>query len=201
WRPCDERARAGAHRPGRDPSPRVPKGTPMRTAALLTRDAKLAERFRRLLDRALHLVQGASLPVAQDQGPALPIDLVLVDLASAPLAGPGRPATRPRHADSMIVAVLPSAESAEPSALDVEPYELVLAADLPDAVLRAGVEQALRFQRLGQEAATLRRERQRAAAPPGPAPEREGAAAANSPGAGLKELGRVLAARLALHRL
>src|SRR5262245_14351743 len=173
----------------------------MRTAALLTRDAKLAERFRRLLDRALHLVQGASLPVAQDQGPALPIDLVLVDLASAPLSAAELAAIRARHADSMIVAVLPPAESAEPSALDVEPYELVLTADLPDAALRAGVEQALRFQRLGQEAATLRRERQRAAAAPAPLPEREVAGPASGLGTVLKEMGKLLAAHFDLERI
>src|SRR5262245_54955962 len=142
----------------------------MRTAALLTRDAKLAERFRRLLDRTLHLVQGVSLPIAKHQGPPLPIDLVLVELAPVTLYETELEAIRARHPDSLVVALLPPAESGEPPAFDAEPYELVLQTDLSDAVLRSSVEHALRFQRLGQETATLRRERQR---PEATAPERE----------------------------
>src|SRR5262249_29652201 len=98
----------------------------MRTAALLTRDAKLAERFRRLLDRTLQFVQGVSLPVAKDQGPALPIDLVMVDLATVPLFQVELDAIKARHPDSLIVALLPPAEAGEPPAFEAEPYELVL---------------------------------------------------------------------------
>jgi nitrogen-specific signal transduction histidine kinase len=171
----------------------------MRTAALLTRDAKLAERFRRLLDRTLHLVQGVSLPVAKDQGPALPIDLVLVDLASVPLFAVELDAIRARHPDSLIVALLPPAEAGEPSTFDAEPYELVLQTDLSDSVLRSGVEHALRFHRLGQETATLRRERQRSEV--SPAPEREPVSPVSSLGTVLKEMGKLLAAHFDLERI
>jgi len=171
----------------------------MRTAALLTRDAKLAERFRRLLDRTLHLVQGVSLPVAKDQGPALPIDLVLVDLASISLLAVELDAIRARHPDSLVVALLPPAEAGEPLALEVEPYELVLQTDLSDSVLRSGVEHALRFQRLGQETATLRRERQRPEV--SPAAEREPVSPASSLGTVLKEMGKLLAAHFDLERI
>ena len=173
----------------------------MRTAALLTRDAKLAERFRRLLDRTLHLVQGVSLPIAKDQGPALPIDLVLVDLASISLLAIEPEALRARHPESLVVALFPPAEAGEPPAVDAEPYDLVLQTDLSDSVLRSGVEHALRFQRLGQDMATLRRERQRPEV--GPPPEREPVTAspASSLGTVLKEMGKLLAAHFDLERI
>ena len=164
----------------------------MRTAALLTRDAKLAERLRRLLEGSLHLVQGASLPVAHDHGPLLPIDLVLIDFATVPLGPAEWAAVRGRHAGALLIGLLAPADGEASPPADAEACELVLPTSLPDSLLRAGIEQALRFQRLGEEVATLRRERGRrpAEAPP----TREAAGPGSSLGTVLKEMGKLLAA-------
>ena len=171
----------------------------MRTAALLTRNPKLAERLRRLLEGTLHLVQGASLPVARDQGPLLPIDIVLVDFASVPLGPAELAAVRARHAGSLVIGLLPPADADAPETPDAEHCELVLPTDLPDILLRASVEQALRFQRLGEEVATLRRERAHQDA--GMAPTRETAGPGASLGTVLKEMGKLLAAHFDLERV
>jgi PAS domain S-box-containing protein len=170
----------------------------MRTAALLTRDAKLAERLRRLLEGALHLVQGATLPAAPDRGPALPIDLILIDLASTWLSAAELTAIRGRHPDTVLVGLLPPQAAEEPLAVGAEHCELLVPTDIPDGLLRLGIDQALRVQRLGQEVASLRRERRRVEPAPA-APEAASSGAAF--GSVLKELGKLVATHFDLDRV
>jgi nitrogen-specific signal transduction histidine kinase len=169
----------------------------MRTAALVTRDPKLAERLRRLLEGRLHLVQGASLPLAPDRGLALPIDLVLVDLASAVLTPPELAEVRARYTESLLIGLLPPAEPGEPPPPGAEQCPTLVPIDLPDVLLRGAVEHGLRVQRLEQEVATFRRERARPQPPPAPA--LEGASA--SLGTLLKEMGKLLATHFDLDRV
>ena len=169
----------------------------MRTAALVTRDAKLAERLRRLLEGRLHFVQGASLPLAPDRGLALPIDLVLVDLASAVLSPPELAEVRARYTESLLIGLLPPVEPGEPPPPGAEQCPTLVPIDLPDVLLRGAVEQGLRVQRLQQEVATLRREQAR----PEPLPARAPEGASGSLGTVLKEMGKLLATHFDLDRV
>jgi PAS domain S-box-containing protein len=169
----------------------------MRTAALVTRDPKLAERLRRLLERRLHMIQSAALPVAPDDELALPIDIVLVDLATAAFEPADLADLRRQHADALLVGLLPPAEPGEPLPDGVQQYALLVPTDLPDGLLRGAVEQALRYQRLEQEVATLRRERSRPVTRPLPAPEVGG----GSLNTVLKEMGKLLSAHFDLDRV
>jgi PAS domain S-box-containing protein len=169
----------------------------VRTAALLTRDAKLAERLRRLVEGRLHLVQGATLPLGPDHDLALPVDLVLVDLASAMLDAAELVDLRIRYAEAVVVGLLPPADADEPPPAGAEQCPLVVPTDVPDGLLRGAIEHALRVQRLEQEVAALRRERVRPEPRPTPAPEGAG----GSLGTVLKEMGKLLAAHFDLDRV
>jgi PAS domain S-box-containing protein len=170
----------------------------MRTAALVTRDPKLAERLRRLLERRLHMIQSAALPVAPDDELALPIDIVLVDLATAAFEPADLGDLRRQHADALLVGLLPPAEPGEPLPDTTQQYALLVPTDLPDGLLRGAVEQALRYQRLEQEVDTLRRERSRALVRPAATPEAGGGGSLNTV---LKEMGKLLSAHFDLERV
>jgi PAS domain S-box-containing protein len=170
----------------------------VRTAALVTRDAKLAARFGRALEGTLDVVPAAALPASSQ----LPLDLLLLDFGSMGFEPEALTAARERHAGVLLVAVLPSPPSGEPAPLAVGHCDVVVPADLPDELLRTAVGQAVRFQRLGQEVATLRRQRSRpergATAIPNGAPA---TGVSGSLGTVLKEMGNLLAAHFDLERV
>ncbi|HEV8310434.1 MAG TPA: GAF domain-containing protein [Methylomirabilota bacterium] len=171
----------------------------MRTAVLVTRDGRLAERLRRLLDARLELVLADSLGQALERGAAFPVDLVLVDFDSG-LVDPDILANiRARRAESLVVALLSPGTPGEPAAPGAEGCDLVVPTDVPDAILRTAVEQAVHFQRLAQEVGSLRRERTRLEPSPAPVPVNGGAA--GSLGTVLKEMGKLLAAHFDLERI
>jgi two-component system, NtrC family, sensor histidine kinase AtoS len=171
----------------------------MRTAALVTRDPKLAARLGRALAGTVELVPMSSLPERPGHGSPLPLDLVLLDLASA-APDPGELAeTRARHPDALLIALLPRAEAGEPTPPAASHCDVVVPGDVAEEVLRTAVGQALRFQRLGQEVGSLRRERARQETGPAPAPANGGHV--GSLGTVLKEMGKLLAAHFDLERV
>ncbi len=171
----------------------------MRTAALVTRDAKLAERLRRVLEGTLHVVQGASPPAVADYGAPFPVDLVLVDFASAALDAEQVAAIRARHPDALLVGLLPPPDAEAPASAEAAQCDLVVPSDPPDEILRAAIGQAVRFQKLGQEVGSLRRERTRQEASLAVAPANRGQV--GSLGTVLKEMGKLLAAHFDLERV
>jgi PAS domain S-box-containing protein len=171
----------------------------MRTAALVTRDPKLAERLARTLAGTLDLVPMPALPERPGAGIPLPLDLVLLDLASGSPDASELAEIRARHADALLVALLPRSEAGELAPAAASHCDVVLPGDLPEDILRNGVGQALRFQRLGQEVGSLRRERARREASPAPAAPNGGQV--GSLGTVLKEMGNLLAAHFDLERV
>jgi PAS domain S-box-containing protein len=168
----------------------------VRTAALVTRDGRLAERWRRALAGTLELVPAAAMPGLPAS--TLPLDLVVVDFRSTGLDAEQVAAIRARHGEALILGLLPP-DAAEPVPAEAARCDLVVPADLPDDLLRATVGQAVRFQRLGQEVASLRRERVRPAAGPAPVPGNGGQG--GSLGTVLKEMGKLLAAHFDIGRV
>src|SRR5262249_39396948 len=153
--------------------------------------------LRRIVEGRLHLVQGASLPLGPDRDLALPVDLVLVDLASAMLGAAELADLRIRYAEALVVGLLPPAEADEPPPAGAEQCPGGVPTDLPAGPLRGAIAHALRGPRREQEVATLRRERARPEPRPAPAPEGPG----GSLGTVLKEMGKLLAAHFDLDRV
>jgi len=170
----------------------------VKTGLVLSRDPALVARLRRVLEGAAELVAApASVDQALDGTPPLPVDLVLVDLASTPVEASELAALRARYGDAALVALLPSGETPVEA---LERCDLPVPADLPDLPLRLAIEQTLRLQRLAQEVRSLRRERARPE-PLASLPAGNGAPAAGSLSTVLKELGKLLAAHFDLGRV
>jgi PAS domain S-box-containing protein len=170
----------------------------VRTAALVTRDGRLAERWHRALAGTLELVSAAGM--AALPASALPLDLVVIDFQSATLDTEQVAAIRGRHAEALILGLLPP-DADGPVPAEAARCDLVVPADLPDELLRATVGQAVRFQRLAQEVASLRRERARPLIEPTPTPPPGDGGPGGSLGTVLKEMGKLLAAHFDLGRV
>ena len=167
----------------------------MRTGLLVSRDPVLAARLRRALDGTLELIGTASLAREVKTGRLLPIDLVLVDFGSAPVEPDELVEARSRLGSAFLVGLLGSDELAP---VGLERCELIIPLTLPDGALRAAIEQAVRFQRLGQEVASLRRERARHEASAHAAPP---SGNGGVQGAVLKEIGKLLGSHFDLERV
>ena len=164
----------------------------MRTGLLVSRNATLGARLSRVLAGTVDLVSTASLGNGA-RGP-LPIDLVLIDFDSVAVEPEDVAAARARDAHLFLVGLASAEEGVGPAA---ELCDLVVSQELPDGALRAAIEQALRFQRLSREVASLRRERERLSADPVPAPSASGGLQATV----LKEMGKLLATHFDLDRV
>ncbi|HSD29695.1 MAG TPA: GAF domain-containing protein, partial [Vicinamibacteria bacterium] len=173
----------------------------MRTAALVTRDPKLAARLGRALEGTLDLVPTPALPTGSGGGSGLPLDLVLLDLGSASADADELAAVRGRHAGALLVALLPRREDGEPALVEAAQCDLVVSASLPDELLRTALTQAVRFQRLGQEVASFRRERNRDARPAALPNGWPAGGPSGSLGTVLKEMGNLLGAHFDLERV
>lgn len=186
----------------------------MKTAVLISRDPELAARLTRVLAGTLELWHlpspGASGARGAGTGspggtPALPIDLVLLDLGSAMVEPSDLVALRARYPEALLVGLLSRDPATAPA---VERCDLVLPGDLLDGALLAALMQALRFQRLSQEVGSLRRERVRHQASTTHAGVNGGHASGHGTApAGtlqspvLKEMGRLLASHFDIDRV
>lgn len=169
----------------------------MRTVALLSRDALVTARMRRLLDGSLELLPADSLGEALDPSATGLIDVLLVDLGGSRVDPDDLAAVAARPVRPFLVGLVAAGEPTPPG---VEGCDLVISTELSDAALRAAIEQGIRVQRLEREIASLRRERTRHEGSPVPAPP------AGGPGAGflgtvLKEMGKLLSAHFDLDRV
>ncbi len=169
----------------------------MRTVRVLSRDAGLAARLRRLLNGRLDFGVGGSLSRALEPGAAGQADVLLLDFGSAnvdpdELAAAAAIASRP-----FLVGLLAPDDPVPPGA---DRCDLALPRDTPDAPLRLAIDQGLRMRRLELEVASLRRDRTRRE--PALAP-----AAANGHGSStvlgtvLKDLGKLLSAHFDIERV
>ncbi|HEV8675943.1 MAG TPA: PAS domain-containing protein [Methylomirabilota bacterium] len=170
----------------------------MRAARLVTRDPKLAERLRRVLEGTLDVVETHGDPLAIGQMTPLPLDFVLLDFGSTD-AEPGElAALRARHPAALLIGLLP-AEAGELVSAGAAHCDFVVPIGLSDAMLRTAIGQAVRLQRLGYEVASLRHERVQDEVKPAPAAPNAGAI--GSLGTVLKEMGKLLAAHFDLERV
>lgn len=167
----------------------------MRTGLLVSRDAAVATRLRRALDGAVELLAAGSLGRVPEPGALLPIDLVLIDFGSVAVDTDELAEARARLGVAFFIGLL-GPDEPPPTAL--QRCDLAVSTALPDVLLRASVEQAIRFQRLQQEAASLRRERGRPEAGAHAAP---GGASGSAQGTVLKEIGKLLATHFDLVRV
>ena len=169
----------------------------MRTVRVLSRDAGVAARLRRVLKGSLDLGTEATLSQALEPGTTGQADLLLVDFESAKvdpdeLAQAAAMAPRP-----FLVGLLTANAPVPPGA---EQCDLAVPSDLPDAALRLAIEQGLRTRRLELEIAALRRDRTRRETGAAPvATNGHGSPAAL--GTVLKELGKLLAAHFDIERV
>jgi nitrogen-specific signal transduction histidine kinase len=166
----------------------------VRTIRVLSRDASLAARLRRLLNGSLDLGSEGSLAQALHPG-ARQADVLLLDFGSAKidadeLAAAAMSAPRP-----FLVGLL---APDDPVPLGAERCDLALPRDLPDAALRLAIEQGLRTRRLELEVASLRRDRIRREPA---APAANGRESPTALGTVLKELGKLLAAHFDIERV
>jgi PAS domain S-box-containing protein len=174
----------------------------VRTVRILSRNAGLATRLRRLLDGNgnLDLGTGESLRQVLQPGVAGPVDMLLVDFESGRVDPEELAVAAGAVARPFLVGLLASEEPVPPGA---ERCDLVLPRDLPDAALRLAIEQGLRTRRLELEIATLRRDRARrdpaGSSAVGAVPNGHGAPPAL--GTVLKELGKLLAAHFDIERV
>jgi nitrogen-specific signal transduction histidine kinase len=167
----------------------------MRTVRVLSRDAGLAARLRRLLGGALDLGGSGSLQQALGPGPAGPTDVLLVDFGSARV-DPEEVSAAAASAPRPFLIGLLSPDDPLPQGADR--CDLALPRNLPDAALRLAIEQGLRVRRLELEVASLRRDRARRE----PAvPAATGAGSHAALGTVLKELGKLLAAHFDIDRV
>ena len=169
----------------------------MRTVRVLSRDAGLAARLRRLLNGNVDLGAGGTLSLALETGPAGPADVLVVDFGSVRV-DPDELATAAAVTARPFLVGLLVADDPVPSGADR--CDLVLPRDLPDIALRLAIEQGSRTRRLELEVASLRRERTRreSGAPPA-APNGSGSPTAM--GTVLKELGKLLSAHFDIERV
>ncbi|MGH7267443.1 MAG: PAS domain-containing protein [Candidatus Rokuibacteriota bacterium] len=175
----------------------------MRTALLISREARLTVRMRRLLEETIEVIPAESAARALALPPSLPVNLVMVDVGSVTIGADDLAALRARPAGSLTIALLSASETGGMAAPEVAQYDFVVSADLPDALVRAAIEHAVRFHKLGQEVSSLRRERSRQelSQPLPPAPPPVAAGPYGSIGTVLKEMGKLLAAHFDLERI
>lgn len=169
----------------------------MRTVRVLSRDAALAARLRRLLNGGLDLPPAGSLAQTLEPGAASQADVLLLDFGSTridpdELAAAATAAPRP-----FVVGLLDPGDPVPPGA---DRCDLALSRDMPDAAIRLAIDQGLRVRRLELEIATLRRDRaRREAAPPVPPASSPGSSAAM--GTVLKELGKLITSHFDIERV
>ena len=162
----------------------------MKTIRILSRDAALTARLRRLLNGSLDLRPGDTLAQALEATAVGQADVLLVDFAAAEVDPDQLAVAASAAARPFLVGLLPPDAPVPPGA---DRCDLALARDVPDAALRMAIEQGLRTRRLELEVASLRRDRPRreaVTAPPAPA----GPGSSAALGTVLKELGKLLAA-------
>lgn len=169
----------------------------MRAVRVLSRDARLSARLRRLLNGALDLDASGSLNQALEPSAASPVDVLVLDFGEARVDPDELAAVAALTSRPFLVALLGPDDPVPPGA---DRCDLALPRDLPDAALRLAIEQGLRTRRLELEVASLRRERMRreAVAPPAPA---NGYGSPTAMGTVLKELGKLLAAHFDIDRV
>lgn len=166
----------------------------MTPAVLVARDPALAARLQGLLDDTLDLVPCHRLGEGIERAITLLIDLVLLDLAGLDPGGEELSSLRARLPRAFVVGLVGAAETLHETPAGCD---LVVPLALPDAALRATVQQAVRLHRLQEEVAHLRRDRARAETP-------AVVSAAPTPGSlatVLKEMGKLLATHFDLERL
>jgi PAS domain S-box-containing protein len=169
----------------------------MKAAGLVSRDPKLGARMRQVLAGALELLPLKSLAEAFEPRALLLCDLLLIDFGSARIDPDELAAVRTRGAQPFVVGLLAPGDPGVPGA---DRCDLVVAGDLPDAILRTTLEQAMRFQRVSEEVRSLRRERGRLAT--GPLLELSGVRqSGDSLGTVLKEMGKLLSAHFDIDRI
>lgn len=169
----------------------------MRTVRVLSRDAGLAARLRRLLNGRLDFGVGGSLSRALEPGAAGQADVLLLDFGSAnvdpdELAAAAAIASRP-----FLVGLLAPDDPVPPGA---DRCDLALPRDTPDAPLRLAIDQGLRMRRLELEVASLRRDRTRREPALAPAAT-NGHGSSTVLGTVLKELGKLLSAHFDIERV
>jgi nitrogen-specific signal transduction histidine kinase len=169
----------------------------MRTVRVLSRDAGLAARLRRLLGGSLDFGAGGSLARALEPGAAGQADVLLLDFGSAnvdpdELAAAAAIASRP-----FLVGLL---APDDPVPLGADRCDLALPRDTPDTPLRLAIDQGLRMRRLELEVASLRRDRTRREPAPAPAAT-NGHGSSTALGTVLKELGKLLSAHFDIERV
>jgi len=169
----------------------------MRTIRVLSRDAGVAARLRRLLNGSLDLGAGGKLSLALEPGPAGPADVLLLDFGSTRVDPDELAAAAAVTARPFLVGLVVPDDPLPPGA---ERCDLVLPRDLPDTALRLAIEQGIRTRRLELEVASLRRERTRRESP-GPSAALNGNASPTAMGTVLKELGKLLAAHFDIERV
>jgi PAS domain S-box-containing protein len=162
---------------------------------VLSRDAALAARLRRLLNGSLDLGSGGSLAQALEPGPVGPADVLLIDFGSARVDGDELAAAAMSSARPFLLGLLAPDDPTPPGA---ERCDLALPRDISDAGLRLAIEQGLRLRRLELEVAALRRDRSRRE-PSAPVANGHGSSATLS--TVLKELGKLLAAHFDIERV
>ncbi len=169
----------------------------MRTVRVLSRDAGLAARLRRLLNGSLDFGASGSLARALEPGAAGQADLLLLDFGSAnvdpdELATAAAIASRP-----FLVGLLAPDDPVPPG---VDRCDLALPRDTPDTPLRLAIDQGLRVRRLELEVASLRRDRTRREPASAPAAT-NGHGSSTALGTVLKELGKLLSAHFDIERV
>jgi signal transduction histidine kinase len=164
---------------------------------VLSRDAGLATRLRRLLHGSLVVDGSGSLAGVLSMGVTGQADVLLLDFGSAKvdadeLAAATSGATRP-----FLVGLLAPDEPIPPGA---DRCDLAIPRDTPDGPLRLAIDQGLRMRRLELEIASLRRDRTRRE-PASPPAGTNGHGSSTSLGTVLKELGKLLSAHFDIERV
>ena len=171
----------------------------MRTVTLVSRDAAMTARLKRLLNGSLEVVALESVRDAVDPGRDNLADALLVDFVSTRI-DPAELGVVQARAGRPVLVGLVSAD--EPAASGSERCDLVVSSALPDVALRATIEQAVRVHRLELEVDHLRRDRVRAEAAASHSVTAPGSV--TTPAAVwtvLREMGKLLAAHFDLDRV
>ncbi len=169
----------------------------MRTVRVLSRDAGLAARLRRLLNGSLDFGAGGSLARALEPGAAGQADVLLLDFGSANVDPDELTAAAAIASRPFLVGLLAPDDPVPPGA---DRCDLALPRDTPDTPLRLAIDQGLRMRRLELEVASLRRDRTRRE--PASAPvATNGHGSSTALGTVLKELGKLLSAHFDIERV
>jgi PAS domain S-box-containing protein len=156
----------------------------------------LEGRLRRLLNGSASLLTADSIRRACEAPTGGLVDVLLIDLDSASVDPDELGALGAQSARPFLIGVATAGEPRD----ELTRCDLTVAPDLPDAVLRATIEQGLRLRRLEREVTTLRRGRIRREGPAASSPVNGGANGTYLATA-LKELGKLLAAHFDIERV